>query len=182
MEIIQYEPHMKEDIRGICLATGSEKGRTDPVHGAFAKLFYCDPYIDNETALILVDEGKPVGYILCAEDYDAYEKHMAPYIEEIEKLGRDYPERVRLQLECYKSFKDRYPAHMHIDILEDYTGGGNGSKLLQKLIDKLKEDHVKGLMLGVSKDNKRACAFYRKNGFEVIEEDESGALLGMDLQ
>ena len=65
--------------------------------------------------------------------------------------------------------------------MENYTGGGNGTRLMKTLIDHLKANHVRGLILGADKNNTRAVSFYKKMGFEAIEEDEGGVVLAMKL-
>ena len=52
---------------------------------------------------------------------------------------------------------------------------------MQALIQYLKVNHIKGVMLGVDKANKRAVSFYSKMGFKVLEETEFGATLGLKL-
>ena len=65
MEIIQYEPKYKKDVRRICINTGSVEKKTNKEHYNFSLMMYCDPYIDHEIAfLILDDESKVRGYIL----------------------------------------------------------------------------------------------------------------------
>ena len=52
---------------------------------------------------------------------------------------------------------------------------------MKTLIDHLKANHVRGLILGADKNNTRAVSFYKKMGFEAIEEDEGGVVLAMKL-
>ena len=180
MEIIQYEPKYKEDVRRICINTGSPEKKTNKEHYHFSLMMYCDPYIDHETAfLILDDESKVRGYILCASNYDHFETVMKPYID---KIKRDCPNFAnRTDISNYAKYKENYPAHLHIDIEESYTGNHHGTKLMQTLLQYLKDNHIKGVMLGVDKANKRAVSFYSKMGFKVLEETEFGATLGLKL-
>ncbi len=179
MVIRKYEIQDKKAIQEICVSTSS-KASVDPIHKVFTLNMYCDEYLDHETAFVLV-EDKPVGYVLCATDYDTYIQNFKPYVETIESLSEAYKIRLENELKTYETYKEEYPAHMHIDILESYTGGGNGSRLIQALIDDLKERHIKGLMLGVSKDNVRAIKFYEKFNFKVLEENEFAFLMGLKL-
>ena len=69
MYIKEYMPEYREAMEKVCLATASEKARTDKKHGQFSLLMYCDEYLDRELAYMLMnDEDTPVGYILCAKD------------------------------------------------------------------------------------------------------------------
>ena len=56
MEIIQYEPKYKEDVRRICINTGSAEKKTNKEHYHFSLMMYCDPYIDHETAFLILDD------------------------------------------------------------------------------------------------------------------------------
>ena len=79
------------------------------------------------------------------------------------------------------SCKDEYPAHMHIDICNEYQGKGFGTKLIKTLAQYLKDNKVKGLCLSVSKENPNAYKFYLRNGFKLISEDERQSLLGLKI-
>ena len=180
MKTVPYTPEYREDIRRICIETASPDNKVNPEHHYFTLMMYCDPYIDHETAFILMDdENRPQGYILCAENYREFEKHIDPYLQKIRKECPNYASRADISL--YEKYQDEYPAHLHIDIMEEYTGGGNGTKLMKTLIDHLKTEHVKGLILGADKNNTRAVSFYKKMGFEAIEENEGGVVLAMKL-
>lgn len=179
MKIEMYTPEYKKSMEDICIATASERARTQQRHHDFTLLMYCDEYLDHEKALMLMGKGKPVGYILCAENYAQWKQNMAAYADKIEALGDPYPAHVRDAFEMYGAFAADYPAHMHIDILEKYTGGGNGTALFLALAEMLKKDGVKGLMLGVDLHNKRAVSFYQKMGFAPLTDF---GLMGLKLQ
>ncbi len=180
MEIRPYRKEEREEVIRICLATASEKARTDRKHGLFTRLFYCENYLDNEHALLLCDGPVPCGYVLFAEDCAAYKEHMKPYLEQILALG-GYEERALGEMAFYERFKDEYPAHLHIDILEAYTGSGNGKALIARALETMRADGVKGVILGVAKANERACRFYQACGFRILEEDDGGYAMGMSL-
>ena len=182
MKIIEFSEEYKEDARYICLQTGSEKGRTDPVYAKYATLLYCDEYCDHETVYLLIDGAKAAGYILCAENYETFKENMVPYIDQIKELGRRYAGIASMELQLYDALKEEYPAHMHIDILEEYTHGGYGTALFSTLLERLKKDHVKGLNLAVSAANTRAVSFYKKMGFETIKDLGSALVLGMKIE
>lgn len=182
MRAVPYTPVYKEAIRAIHMATASEKARTDRRHGRFSLLMYCDEYLDHETAFVLLDENDtPAGYILCAENASAWAENMKPYAEEIISLGAPYDARVKTQIEEYRMAEKEYPAHLHIDILEQYTGQHGGSILMNALLDHLKKVNCPGVCLGVSRANERAFGFYRHFGFEILAEEEGGWFLGLKL-
>ncbi|MFI6519728.1 GNAT family N-acetyltransferase [Spirillospora sp. NPDC050679] len=75
-----------------------------------------------------------------------------------------------------------YPAHLHIDLLPEAQGGGNGSRLIHTLLAALRTRGVRGVHLGVGKANTRAIGFYRHLGFENLAEEPGAFFLGMKLQ
>ncbi len=181
MQIVDYKPLYKESVRAVCLATASERARTQATHRAFTYDMYCDEYLDHEIALILEDGGIAHGYVLCAPDFDAWIQHASPYHERIRSLGPAYVDRLAREIGTYRRHKDRYPAHLHIDIEPGLTGSGWGGKLIETLIERLNDQHVPGLMLGVSADNTAAIRFYERHGFELIESDDLSLLMGCRL-
>ena len=64
---------------------------------------------------------------------------------------------------------ERYPAHLHIDLLPRIQGGGRGRELMAELLDRLIERGVEGVHLGVDGTNTRAIGFYEHLGFETAE-------------
>ena len=182
MTVEEYRPEWREALRSIHMATASENARTNEKHGKMSLALYCDEYLDQETAYVLLDEDRiPRGYILCAEDAMTWIKNMEPYAEEIRALGPPYDRRAEDALHEYELAYKEYPAHLHIDILEEYTGNHHGTMLMEALLERLKKDQVRGVCLGVAKNNPRAVGFYRHCGFEVLEEDENGYFLGLKL-
>ncbi len=182
MKVIPYNPVYLDAVRSVHLATASERARTDMRHQKYSLWMYCDEYLEKETAFVLLNDSDEVcGYILCAEDADTWAENMKPYEEQIQTLGSPYPEMISGQIEEYRMASELYPAHMHIDILEEYTGKGSGKLLMETLLAHLKNNNVRGICLGVAKKNERAFGFYRHFGFEILAEDESGAFLGKKL-
>jgi ribosomal protein S18 acetylase RimI-like enzyme len=63
---------------------------------------------------------------------------------------------------------ERYPAHLHIDLLPRIQGRGNGRLLLSALLSALGAAGVSGVHLGVGASNLRAIGFYRRMGFSAV--------------
>lgn len=182
MEIVDYQPAYKESVRAVCLATASERARTDDTHRAFTFDMYCDEYLDHEIALVLEDRGKACGYVLCAPDFYTWIEHSKPYHDRIRALGASYTDRLAREIDTYRRHADSYPAHLHIDIAPGNTGGGWGGKLVEELVSRLRGRNVPGLMLGVSADNTAAIRFYERHGFEKLVGDDLSLLMGRRLQ
>lgn len=82
-------------------------------------------YIDKEICLILKNDLDEVqGYILCAKDLKVYEKNAYPYYLTLKELDEVKAERFPNANRELERFYPEYLAHIHIDILEEYTGNG----------------------------------------------------------
>jgi ribosomal protein S18 acetylase RimI-like enzyme len=61
-----------------------------------------------------------------------------------------------------------WPAHLHIDVLPEFQGGGWGRALITRFLDGLHRAGVPAVHLGMSPDNVKARAFYDRLGFTEI--------------
>lgn len=180
MKIIPYNDTYRDAAHDIAIQTGSKDNLVNKQHHDFTLLMYCDPYLDHgKCFLLLDDEGNAQGYILSIEDGKEFKEIMKPYFKKIHEVAPDFE--CRCNLEEYEKYLDEYPAHLHIDIKENYTGNGNGTALMTTLLDALRKDGVKGIMVGVAKDNERAFRFYQKMGFSILESGPYGYTLGQKL-
>lgn len=60
-----------------------------------------------------------------------------------------------------------------ICVLEKYRGRGFGKKIMEKLIEKARENEISEIQLTVDKENIIAKKLYEKFDFEVIKESET---------
>ena len=83
-------------------------------------------------------------------------------------------------LKQFKSYFKQFPAHLHINCHHSTRGQGIGTRLIDALVERLKERDINGLhiMTGVNSENR---SFYRKLGFnfETAEEFQGAAILFM---
>lgn len=187
VERITIRPYQQKDqeaVRGICIATSSLPVKNQR-QKALLLLQYCDYYLEREPegCFVAVDEADtPVGYILCGSDYHSYRQ----------AFRRDYLPRLRglsilravgARLECWFMgfFAKRYPAHMHIDILDGYQRQGVGHRLAGTLAAHLAARHVPGLMLIVGAGNQKGVSFYKKYGFHRIGSAAGALVMGLWL-
>ncbi|MBR3235765.1 MAG: GNAT family N-acetyltransferase [Atopobiaceae bacterium] len=185
MEVKPYTPEHADELRRVCIASASERARTDKTHAAFTLAMYCDPYLEHGVAYMLTDDaGEAHGYVLACKDWDRWSADTTAYRQKIEALGPEYQARYADEATFYNSVKDSFPAHLHIDIEEPYTGGGNGRRLMETLLARLRSDGVRGVVFGVAASNKRAVGFYRHMGFKQLSEygDGDGYTFCMHLQ
>lgn len=167
--IRKYRPEDKDNLITVLYETSSMPIETE-VQREFLRLMFNDYYTEQEpdNCFVVVDEGdNAVGYILCARDYDTYERvFKEKYLPRIKTLGKGYSTIVWGELFVHKLFKKQYPSHLHIDILPICQGKGAGSRLVDALCEHLKEKNSPGLMLSCGMGNKGAIRFYSRNGFE----------------
>ncbi|MBR3315897.1 MAG: GNAT family N-acetyltransferase [Atopobiaceae bacterium] len=176
LHVIRYSAEHADELRAVCLEQASDRARTDEAHGRFTLLMYCDAYLERGVAYMLVDgEGVARGYVLAAEDAHVWRHDFEPYRARIAELGPDYEWRVAEELDFYESVAGEYPAHLHIDIAEAYTGCGGGRMLMEALLARLRADGVLGVVFGVAAVNERAVGFYRHMGFQKLSEYSDGA-------
>ena len=76
----------------------------------------------------------------------------------------------------------RYPAHLHIDLLPTAHGRGWGRKLTEHFLAHLRARGVPALHLGVSRANRRAVGFYETLGFHPVQELPDTILFGLHLE
>lgn len=184
LEIRPFETKYFENVRQVCVNTGPRTARTDPVEREKLLAVYCDYYCEQEpeNTFVLIDEDDTAqGYILCAENAKAYCKGFSPYMQKLRKFGIGncvipWGEQI-----IYRFFGKKYPAHLHIDINHEFTGSGNGTRLMQTLLEHLKNKGVKGVMLIVGAHNTAAVRFYKRNGFKVLCSIGGGTAMAKEL-
>ncbi len=168
-EIRKYEKSDFENVRYICL--NSDGGGLDKELEECILHLFCDYYIENEpnNCFVLSDEGKAVGYVICAESFDEFKPvYYGKYVPLVKGMSEDKFAWANEAYAMHEMFKETYPAHLHIDILPEYQRSGWGGKLINALLNHLKCKGIKGVMLSAGADNKNAGKFYRKHGFEEL--------------
>lgn len=189
-----HDPEEVDRLHDICLHTGdSGKGaenllKTPRLLGDI----YLGAYLRFESELAFVLEGADgvaLGYVLGARDTLAFEelleKRWWPALREQYPLG-SFPEgsfdeklvaKIHTPPRTSPATIARYPAHLHIDILEAGQGGGNGRRLLETLFSALRGKGINGVHLDVSPQNINAIGFYEHIGFTHLSGNFYGKLL-----
>lgn len=186
MEIRSYQPKDRECLRNICKATASEAYRGDPGREEFICLLFCDYYLDceGESVFVAVDaDDIPCGYILCSRHFWSFLARMLsvymPRARAILPRGLGF---YRAFLAANIPFAPRYPAHLHIDILDGHQRQGIGHALMDALVAHLRERRVKGLCLIVGRENEKGVNFYRSYGFRILFATKETAVMGLRMQ
>ena len=178
----------------VCLRTGDAGGDAtaqfdDP---DLLGSVYVGPYValDGTIALVGVDAEGIGAYVLAALDTPnfeaACERDWWPALRERHPLphqpnaSRDHEVIAHIHRPPVMpvSVVERYPAHLHVDLLPRMQGGGNGRRMIEVLVAELQRSGVSGVHLGVAAENTRATGFYEHLGFVTLHEDASGRLMG----
>ena len=183
----------------ICLETG-DSGQDATSLYRDARLLghvYAAPYgrFQPDLAFVLEDALGVCGYVIGALDTRAFnatlERDWWPALRARYPLPpAPPPQRTpdeRMIAQIHKGFSepegvlDAYPSHLHIDLLPRGQGGGNGRRLIETLLNALREAGSPGVHLGVGSTNARAIGFYRHLGFRELARDAGGLTLGLRL-
>ncbi len=177
-----------ERLYDICLRTGDNGNGAEHLTEDPRLLgeIYLGPYLrfEPDLAFVLEDaDGSALGYVLGAGDTVAFrkvlEKKWWPALREKYPLGtfpvgsfdENLVELIHHPHHATREAVARFPAHLHIDILPEGQGGGNGRRLLETLFTALRSRGIGGVHLDVSALNHNAVAFYKHVGFHHLGEN-----------
>ena len=173
------------DVEYICRMTAGPVCQKEPITGNRIAKMYSTYYIREctDTCFVLADDNdRAVGYVLCEPDCRRYQrlyrKIDVPAIWSLKKSSG-------LVAWCfpvpYRVFGIKYPAHLHIDILDEYQGQGYGTKMVEALLSKLREMKIPGVVLMASGENDGAIRFYGRIGFKMLLHTKKIAAMAIDL-
>lgn len=183
----------QEGIMHVCYKCGY-MGEDATGHFWDKKLFgllFCLYYPKYETdhCFVAEDRGRIVGYILGSPDSQRQERFF------LAKVGWRILLRIlfitplfyRQDMKTILHFirlprssppdeevNRKYPAHLHIDILESYQRKDIGTQLMDRFETHMRKLKVKGIHLGTSEGNYKAVPFYKKMGYKIIHTDKMG--------
>ena len=183
-----YRETDKYNVQRTCLQTIKDDMVFEGLNRINADLFlavYNDYYTEKEpeNCFVCTDENdNAVGYIICSADFRKWRKvFIKEYYPKIKH--RKFGDRAMAFAEiiAHGLFARKYPAHLHIDILKEYRGGGTGTKLVETLIDHLAQNGVNGLQLCVDNENKKAIRFYERCRFRTLANFGTGRAMGIKI-
>lgn len=184
IEIRKYQPKDKENVLKILFETSSMPIETEDQR-EFLMLMFNDYYteVEADSCFVAVNENdEAVGYILCARNFDEYYKNFKRfYLPEIRELGLNYYVMAIGEIFVHRIYRKKYPAHLHIDILETCQGQGVGRRLVSALSEHLSKTGTHGLMLSCGMGNKGAIKFYEKNNFKKQMNFMGSYLMAKDI-
>ena len=178
-------PDDLKEVEYVCRMTAGPGCQRDPVLGYRIARMFSTYYVREcyDTCFVLVDDSdKVVGYILCEPDYKRYNKIFRKVdVPEIKKLDKASGRSAWLFPIPNTLFGRKYPAHLHIDILDEYQNQGFGAKLMDALFTELKRRNVKGVMLQADIHNEGAVRFYKRLGFKMLSTKLKTATMAKNL-
>ena len=178
------QPKDQENMRYVCIQSGPAIGQSSGPAYDFELATYCDYYVEcePENCFVIADEDdNAVGYIMGAQDYWRYrERFLREYVPRVKDLRHRVM--IRGAAALPRLFVKKYPAHLHIDILEGYQRMGLGTQLMDLLTGRLRELGVPGVMLGVGAGNVKGRSFYTKYGFKKLLRLPGAVVMGLDLR
>jgi len=194
----RYRPEDRPVLYDICLRTGDSGGDATALyrHGELLGHNFLGAYLEREPDLVRVlrgHDGTPVGYSVATADTTAFEQWCEerwwPALRARYPLpdeGDDSPDagqirRLHEPPRTNAPWLVQFPAHLHIDIVPEGQGGGNGRRLIESVLDAVAQRDVPGIHLGVGGRNVRAIGFYEHIGFRVLEHGATGLVMGLRL-
>jgi ribosomal protein S18 acetylase RimI-like enzyme len=168
--------HDHDTIDQICRATARSgdpqpDGVADPL---LVSLVYALPYLALElpTCRVLEQAGTVTGYVVGAVDsagfYRRWRQRWTP--RHMPRPAGADPALVSLLADPDQALPpgvERFPSHLHINLLPVARSGGWGSRLVHSLLDAAALAGSPGVHLGVDATNEPAVRFYRRQGFRV---------------
>jgi len=183
------------ELLRVCLETGDSGKDATHLHNLPELVgdIYAAPYVlhQPEFAYVLLAEDNVVGYVLGVLDTQAFENELAEkywsgakakYQQlEVKITPADQELLVALSRQGFSSadLTEKFPSHLHIDIVESHQGAGYGKAMIALLLAELKAAGSTGVHLRMSASNDRARAFYKKFGFAEVSEDSNECIMGL---
>lgn len=177
-----YRPTDLEALYDICVRT-ADAGGDARGHFSDDRLVgdvFAAPYVtlEPEVARILDDgSGQAVGYIVGTVDTEQFvRRYREEWIPAIaDRYADDQDERDKGLLATHHRPERMlvpeladYPAHLHIDLLAEWQGRGQGRALMTSFLTGLHTAGVPKVHLSMSPANRSARAFYERLGFAEI--------------
>jgi len=198
-EIRRCEPRDEAAVYRVCLETGDDGKDAshlfdDPL--ALGHIFV-GPYmkLEPELAFVAEDALGVCGYVLAALDSKKfYHAYLTQWLPDIRKNhpepAEDSSTWTRTQ-QAYHAYYhpeifypapyDRYPSHLHIDLLPRAQGRGLGTKMMAVMLEKLTGKGSPGVHLGMATTNARAERFYKRLSFHELARVGDTLYLGKRL-
>ena len=181
-------------LADICIRTGDAGQDATRLYAEPQLLadIYVLPYLALEPrwCWVVEDDGGVAGYLVGAPDTRAFarraeaqwwpalrHRHPLPAVQSADPQAH-LVRRLHAGVPVEPALVDSHPAHLHIDILPRAQGRGLGRRLMATFMQELQVEGVPGVHLGVASGNAGAIAFYRREGFVVLQDHRAALWMG----
>jgi ribosomal protein S18 acetylase RimI-like enzyme len=191
VEMRAFQRDDLDDLYRICLATGAGRDAAyrDP---QLVGHVYAAPYalLSPRSVFVVEDADGVGGYVLGAPDTRTFaarlEAEWWPSLREIYSDPSDTPRagwspdqlmmyRIHHPHHTASEIVERYPSHLHINLLPHLRGRGLGRMLMDQWLRTMREMGSRGAHLAVGAANLRAIRFYRACGFRELKPPSPGS-------
>lgn len=183
-----YKLSDRSAVRQICCDTADRGGPVESIffdRATFADLLM-NYYTDFESAALWIADykGQVVGYLAGCLDTQRYNQLMLWYVVP-NTIIRAIIRGVLLRIRTWRILKsllrswqlggfkrniplDKYPAHLHVNVKENFRGQHIGRRLIERFLRQVKAAGLKGIHLTVNEKNASACRFFEQMGFTAL--------------
>ncbi len=185
LKIRFYEVRDRAAVRALCLAT-ADAGRpsvfADPeLQMDLLTSYYTD--VEPVSSWVAVENGIVRGYLtgcLNSRRFMEWTKWHAHPLTAVRMLTRNLFKRdmwrwVGARIKTLREggahreeWIKEYPAHLHLNLEEDFRGAGAGTALLKSFLSQCQAEKIPGVHLATRGDNGSAHKFFSKNGFTPL--------------
>jgi ribosomal protein S18 acetylase RimI-like enzyme len=177
-----YRPGDLDAVYDICIRTADAGGDLSGQFGDDRLVgdVFAAPYVtlEPEVARILDDgHGNAIGYILGTVDTPTFARRFEAewlpalgdrYDDDDDPRDQGFLKLLRRPQRMVIPELEAYPAHLHIDLLPEARGHGEGRALMRSFLQGLHAAGVERVHLSMSPSNTGARAFYDRLGFTEI--------------
>ena len=183
-----------EALYAISLATGHEGGDASRLYRDRRLIghIYSAPYalLEPRLALVAEDDEGVAGFAVGTPDTEKWQERLET--EWWPTLRRQYSDpaatpaagwsadqrradTIHRPQRTPRQVVDRYPAHLHLNLLERIQGRGAGTMLFLEWMARASYQAIGPTHVGVNSANARAVRFWSKRGFNRLELDDGGS-------
>ncbi len=183
-----YEPRDRAAVRQICCDTadvGKPLGALFPDREVVADVvtrYYTD--VESQATWVAVCQDRVIGYLTGCLDSRRYQQVMTwrvvprALMKGVLRGALGFPHTWRLLGAATQTWRrggfdrrialEAYPAHLHINLQQDFRGQHVGRQLVERFIEQVKATGKRGIHVGVNGENVVACRFFEQLGFTLL--------------